>query len=554
MKIRIFSTYTIQVFSNYLENEFQRIGIDVKIQKIEYDNFLNSLENDSNDVYFNLDVVIINFFDLFPEEIRNFLSNNEHDEIKIKIENTFNIIENRFKQFSDSILFIEPSVIGSFFEFMDSYSAKQLQKLNLLIGELYITLLDKYIHIQPIFDFEIRKVEDSSFYDRRNSLVFAQPVGNSYLKSLAKKTTKSFLMKSNMSPKIIILDADNTLWGGVIGESHISEIELNNSFPGNVFVEFQKQLLSLKKRGILLAIVSKNNLKDFLNFIEFHPFMVLKKEDFVSIKANWEPKATNIIEIASELKLGLDSVLFIDDSNLEIELVKGIIPEIQVIQIPKNKLEILNILENLNTFNFRNITSEDRMRSESYTKRSTAVLKDNKSYSKILDEFQNVLSLGLVTSEEDQNVLRIHQLINKTNQFNNSGERLSYEDLLNYIREKNYNVFYCKLRDRFGDLGLIGVAITQIFNNKLFVEHFLLSCRSLGRDVETAFLNSVLKNRNSYEINFNFKSNGRNEQVKDFLKNYGFLLNAVEENREFFILRSNFKTPKSLLSNVEWLD
>lgn len=304
--------------------------------------------------------------------------------------------------------------------------------------------------------------------------------------------------------KCLVLDLDNTLWQGILGEDGESKIIINK--------EFQKYILGLKERGIILAIASKNNEQDALPVFRDHPEMILREKDIACFEINWSDKATQLKNIAQKLNIGIDSLVFVDDNVVERELIRQACPEVACIEIDPGKPE--EYVVNLHAgywFEAVRITAEDQARNEQYhanaqRQAQAAACQDINTFIKSLDQEVIVEKLN------DYNIERIVQLINKTNQFNLTTERLNKEELLSLVKKGGVCLGY-RVKDKFGDNGLVGVIILTPEKKGYYIHTFLLSCRVLGRRIEQvllATLNKYLPLRGEY------KPAAKNVQVKDF--------------------------------------
>jgi FkbH-like protein len=297
-----------------------------------------------------------------------------------------------------------------------------------------------------------------------------------------------------LSKKCVILDCDNTLWGGVIGEDGMEGIALDASrYPGVAFHEFQSYLLNLHAQGILLAICSKNNEADVLQVFDSHPHSQLKREHFVCIRANWNSKADNIADIAATLQLGLNNFVFIDDSPVECALVEQALPELDLIQAPADPLELRRIWQAENLFFVPYRTEEDGQKLRQY--------KDNDSRRDSAAGFADIgqFLLSLETSvelwrDEPSQLERLAQLTQKTNQFNLRTVRYSLQDIEGFMASPAHLVFSMRVGDKFGDLGITNLCIIALDGEGVaFIDTFLMSCRVIKRELEFFFLHHCLQ-------------------------------------------------------------
>jgi FkbH-like protein len=290
--------------------------------------------------------------------------------------------------------------------------------------------------------------------------------------------------------KCIVLDLDNTLWGGIVGEDGFDGITLSVSPPGASFVAFQQALLDMYSRGIILAVNSRNNFEDAIKVIRTHPNMILKEPHFAAMRINWNDKATNIIELAKELNIGLDSMVFFDDDPTNRATVRVMVPEVEVPELPTNPEEYAKFLLSLPYFPTTAITDEDKMRGSLYVTERLR-LEAEKSFPN-KEEFLKNLGLELRVFKDDlTSIARLAQMTGKTNQFNVNKIPMTEEEMKKFIAHPDYKVFHGYVTDRFGEHGITNLAIIKTDDDVWNIEHFLMSCRVIGRGIEDAFLTEI---------------------------------------------------------------
>ena len=325
--------------------------------------------------------------------------------------------------------------------------------------------------------------------------------------------------------KLLVLDLDNVLWGGEVGELGREGINLGGIDPiGEAYVEFQKQILALKNRGILLAIASKNEEDVALDAINKHRAMILRKEDFVAWRINWQDKAMNIAAMVSELNLGLQSVVFIDDSPIERARVAEALPEVYVPEWPEDPIEYRQALGGLDCFDSVSYSYEDKVRSQLYHDEKRR--KDMLAAVPSLEGWLHSLDLRLSYEEISLPTLpRVVQLINKVNQFNLITRRMEKHELIQYARNRDHNILVFHLSDRIGKYGLIGVVSYEVDKADLEIRDFVVSCRALGRGVERAMLHLITlfcRQHHKKTIVAQYIPTKKNKPCATFLPDNGF--------------------------------
>ena len=355
--------------------------------------------------------------------------------------------------------------------------------------------------------------------------------------------------------KALVLDLDNTIWGGIVGDDGVENLAIGPEVPsGQVYLEFQNYLKTQKSLGVILNINSKNEYENAIAGLN-HPAGVLKPDDFIIIKSNWNPKNINIKEISEELNLGADSFVFVDDNPVERKIVKDYVDGIAVpnIDIPENYIR--NIDHN-GYFEVTNFSKEDLKKSELY--------KDNAKRSQMMATFDNyedyLISLKMkaeITDFKPIYLERISQLSNKSNQFNLTTKRYTLADIEEIARNNNYIKIYGKLEDIFGDNGVISVVIGNIKNeDELHIDLWIMSCRVLKRNMEFAMMDKLVekaRNRNIKTIYGYYYPTFKNKMVSDFYDLQGFELIYEDEegNKTYKLEIDNYENKNNVIEVIE---
>lgn len=364
----------------------------------------------------------------------------------------------------------------------------------------------------------------------RNRLVMQHPYAPVAVQRIAAAYADAIVSTLRARRKVIVLDADNTLWGGVLGEDGANGVKIDKEYPGVLYVMFQNQLLRLKQLGFLLCVVTKNNEADFLELFNTRS-LPLKLEDFVAWRSNWEEKSYNIIELAKELNLGLDSFVFIDDNPFEIEEVRARLSGVECHLFPHDSPEdIISLLDRIASLRAHTLTAEDLVKTEQY--RVEAERKSLAGASASLDDYLASLEIKVhVCVNEASHVSRIAQLTNKTNQFNLTTRRYTEPDIRRFMAEGH--VYDFRVVDRFGDMGIVGVAIIKNGD----IDTFLMSCRALGRKIESGLLRYIIDDRGEQPLTASYRWTAKNSMVADFFDQNGFERVDCSENETTYVCR-----------------
>lgn len=396
----------------------------------------------------------------------------------------------------------------------------------------------KVIDIQDFCNkYKISEIFDWRFYYMTETTISPR-LGKEFYKWFLKKE-KAILQKRK---KCLVLDLDNTMWGGVLGEDGIEGIKLGDTYPGNVFLDFQRCVIEASKNGVILAVCSKNNEIDVLEAWKKHPFMQISKDVVSSYRINWNDKATNIAEISEELNIGLDSFVFIDDNPIERERVKQFLPEVTVPDFPKNTFGLIPFFDEIyeNNFQAYSLTDEDKTKTNQYA--------ENFKRKKHQQNFENIegyyksLEMKLKVHENNRILVsRLSQMTQKTNQFNLTTKRYSEEDIKRFMDDGF--VLSLDVKDKFGNNGITVLAIIKKQDKETAaIDSFLLSCRILGRDIEMAFMayiHNYLFEKGFKEIKADYIPSSKNKKLtSQFLDKCGFEIeNAGSDGSKNYISR-----------------
>ncbi len=374
------------------------------------------------------------------------------------------------------------------------------------------------------YDALVARHGSEHWHDERKWLTARLPIAAGYLLQMAREWTRFIVPLSGRTAKVLVVDLDNTLWGGVIGEDGMADIKVGAEYPGAAYQALQRALLDLSRKGILLAVCSKNNLDDAMEALENHPGMLVRAKHFAALRINWSDKAQNLREIAQELNVGIDALAFLDDNPFEREQVRAALPEVTVIDLPKNPLEYASAIRNCAAFERLALSAEDQQRTEMYAAQKQRAGAEQTFQSKE-DFFRFLEQEAELEPVSDLTLARVAQLTQKTNQFNLTTRRYTEPQIAEMANQREWHIFSIKVRDRFGDHGLVGVAIAHDLGEQCEVDTFLLSCRVIGRTVETALLAHLAESaaqRGRKRLVGWFLPTKKNAPARDFYQQHGF--------------------------------
>jgi FkbH-like protein len=374
------------------------------------------------------------------------------------------------------------------------------------------------------------------------------PVGCAALAELIARHAAAF---RGQAKKVLALDLDGLLWGGVVGETGLSGIEIGEEGVGLAFQDLQRELLKLHDIGVLLVTCSKNNVDDATEVFDRHPGMVLRREHLAAERVNWQDKATNLRELAEELNVGLDSFVFLDDNPVERSWVQQACPEVVVLEVPDDPAERPGMLRDAPWFDRVETTAADRGRATSYREqRERRRLQQNTT--SFEDFLASLEQEAVIERVNDGSLARAAQLCQRTNQFNLTTKRYTSSDLERMIVDPDYDLFTLSVRDRFGESGITGLAILHHEDERTAVDTLLMSCRILGRRLEDAFLAYLAERaaaQGSSSLVGLFEPTAKNAQVAAFYSERGFERDA-DGVFSLDLRRGGLETPAGIVVKV----
>jgi len=407
------------------------------------------------------------------------------------------------------------------------FDAQRSDGQGALVHRFNQTLADELSRVSGAFlwDFDAftRRQGHAQLVDPKMWYVARNPYRQSAYPAIADDLLRYVRSALGVMKKCIVLDLDNTLWGGIAGEDGLEGIRLGHTYPGNCYRDFQRELLKLQQRGILLAINSKNNEADALQIIDNHPDMILRREHFAATRINWQDKAANLREIANELNIGVDSFVMIDDNPVECELLRRECPMCEVVQLPTKPYLIPAVPSSIPGVQNIRLTPEDRRKSEMYRARSERKAQQGEFTD--LAEFLRGLEIEVAIEDAAPfSIPRIAQLTQKTNQLNVTTRRYTEAQIQAFAADPGFAVYSVASKDRFGDDGIVGVIILAFENDECRIDTLLLSCRVIGRGIEqlmVAFAAEVARQRGALMLVGEFIPTAKNHPAAGLFEQCG---------------------------------
>lgn len=463
------------------------------------------------------------------------------DKVKLELELTLKNLNNiplvLFNRFS-SVAFTSSNLENNAFDhfcqvlnrFIDDYCAPNVRLIDLTQIFLQISLGHS---LDFRYFYSSKNLYTVKFYQKYAAMI--QP----FIDSLQGRTKKA-----------LIFDCDNTLWNGILGEDGMGGIDMSpHSDKGSVFAEVQALALELNRKGVLLGICSKNNFEDVDEVLSHHPDMQIIEHHLAIKKVNWEDKVINLQGIAHELNIGLDSLVFIDDSDFEIALVRERIPEVTVMKVPEKLYNYPSSIRAIAPL-FHNVakSKEDTERVDFYHQQQQR--EGTKKQFVSLEDYLQHLELKIKIYENPSHLVpRIAQLTQKTNQFNLTTKRYGETQIERSISDNSYKIWAFEVLDTFGTSGVTGVCISQYVNSKkIIIDSFLMSCRIIGRNLEFAFFDfliNTLKEHGIDELEASYVPTPKNTLVAEFYDKLGFQLLSHREQEKRYQLKLQDYQPRN---------
>ena len=529
IKVAILSDSASQLLNNALRGYGYNQQVNFQIYEADYNQIDLQIFDPSSELYsFKPDFIFINRST--EKLLKEFYKKNKYEQgqfaeyIQKSTQKYYDTISSRLrsKVIINTYPEINDSVFGNYAAKTNTSFTYQVRKTNLLLMDMSQQAKDMFIcdlaSLQSVHGYGF--VFDPKMYVNADMVYSID-----FLPYIAKHITDIILSITGTFKKCLILDLDNTTWGGIIGDDGIEGIEVGYLGMGKVFNELQLWAKQLKQRGIILAICSKNTEEIAKEPFVTHPDMVLRLEDIAVFVANWETKVDNIRHIQSILNIGFDSMVFVDDNPFEREMVKSGIPDITVPDLPEDPAEYLIYLRGLNLFETASFTEDDETRTKQYQEEAQRNML-LQSFDNELDFLKNLNMVSEVRAFEEFSIPRVAQLTQRSNQFNLRTIRYTEEDLKLISNDPNYFTLSLTLEDRFGNHGLIGIIMLKKLDaDTVFIDSWIMSCRVLKRGMENFTLNTIVELaalHNFKKVTGEYLPTKKNGIVKDHYQSLGF--------------------------------
>jgi len=543
VRIALLSSYVLDWLIPYLDAECRKTGLEPEFYVAPFNQYTQQVLNSTSDLYqFKPEVVFLalGLEDLCPEAVAPAKNEELAGARRTTVEEVLGLVQ-AIESNSKALTVVHSfSALGRDARgILQNRLANSLpQWLTSLNDELAGALRTHERSFLMPLEAVVEWVGRERSHQPKMLYMASMRMAEASLPELARYSMRYVKALMGLTKKCVVLDLDGTLWGGIVGEAGAEGIALGPTAPGIEYVDFQRALLGLTRRGVLLAVCSKNNPEDALPVIRTHPHMVLREEHFAAMRINWKNKADNVAEIAEELNIGLDSLVFVDDNPNERELIKQLLPEVLTVDLPRDPSLYRRMLEDMTDFDLLALTREDETRVAKY--QSNAKRRAEQVTAASLDDYLRSLEVKVDIRLAPRDSLgRVVQLFNKTNQFNLTTKRYQAEDVSRFMESEEYRVYDLRVADRFGDHGLVGTAVVRTQGEEWRIDSLLMSCRVMGLGVETAFLERIYCDavrERVVRLVGEYVQTKKNQPVKEFYDQHGFSLLADDNGRQEWML------------------
>ena len=504
----------------YLRLEASRRKVKLKVNQGSFDNPLKDVEEISPDLP-PFAVILAPFFDSIVPEFEARISELSDDDFRYLVHN----FVQRWKKVIENIPAASRVVVLGLHTTFAAYpfgENRTIEILDTFNGELRKLSESRsgviFVDMQElVYKIGLQNAVDVRMYFRSKS-----PYTSSFCEEIALAIMDSISI-DNQIVKVLALDCDNTIWGGILGEDGYGGIQIDpNTYSGAFYHLAQRRFKELKDLGMLLCLVSKNNEDDVIKVLTEHEHQLIRQNDVIAHRINWEPKSTNLKSLALELNLGLDSFIFIDDSTFECAEVASNYPEVFVMKVPENLEEYPDFLSRLKQ---KCLAGKPEVKKDKTTEyRERTQINASRLESNSDEDFFRTLDVRLTVTIDNQNdIPRLAEMFSKTNQFNTTTMRRTAEEVKHLMLDSNFEVLSMRVEDRFTNHGLTALVVVQNGENLIRVTDWLISCRVLGRGIEhgiMAYLGELAKEKGQQQVEIDYTDSRKNGQVGDFLNTF----------------------------------
>jgi len=557
-RIALLRSMTLEPLVPILRSAALVAGIDPTVQVGQFNSYAQEILDPQSALYsFQPSIVIlaVQTRDILPEIWEGYadLSEAEIQAAIDRVSEQFRALVRTFRERSNASLVIhtfeKPSASHGVLDAQQS--AGQLAAIERLNEEIKAICREHRGVYALDYDALVAHHGRARWHDEAKWLTMRMPFAADSLLPLVSEWMKFIHPITGVLCKVLVVDLDNTLWGGVLGEEGLEGIQVGSEYPGAFYRSLQRTLIDLHQRGILLAVCSKNNREEAMEALEKHPEMLLRPEHFAAFRINWQDKAQNVREIAAELNLGTDAIAFLDDNPVERERVRSEMPEVKVISVPDHARGFARAIRECPYFERLTLSAEDKEHTRMYHQQAKRA-ELAKSAASLEDFYRSLDQEVQIAHVIPETLARVAQLTQKTNQYNVTTRRYTEQQIEEVAAQPNWGVYSVRVKDRFGDNGIVGVLIARTEGEVCEIDTFLLSCRVIGRTVETAmlgFLADTSRKNGASILRGWFLPTKKNAPAREIYAAHQFKPVATEDGRTLWALNLE----EADIPNPEWI-
>ena len=535
MKVALLTNYTSKWLARALNSQL----VSAQIHAFEYNEILIQISSEDSELStLKPDFVVLS---LLWEDIENQVLSQSEEVSHQQLDSVEQIVYMNYekaisfaRRSHTQVIFLTiPTITMEGFDVFDENSQfgnyALIARLNQRLSKL---ALDTPKATLINMDRVIGEVGRERFYDYVKWYAIKQPFKKEGMNMLARSMSRVINASYKPRKKVLVLDLDHTMWHGTLAESGVSQLKVGHEGISSVFRRLQYFALKLKRQGVLLAVLSKNDEQEALAAIDSLDQQLIRTADLAAYSISWDPKSQGIEQIAQELNLGLDSFVFLDDNPFERKLIETQFPEVTVLPFPDDVSRLPRTLTACIGFDTIEVTDEDLRRADQY--KIKREIDECQRMSSTFDDFVRSLDQAVFVVPAEDHLNRVSQLINKSNQFNMTTIRRSPEEIQRLIASSQFDVRPYKLTDRFTDHGIVSVVILKIDLEECQIDTFIMSCRVLGRTVERLIMRDLLetaRRAGCHQVNCVWKRTEKNIRFSDFYETCGFKISAQGEEQ-----------------------
>lgn len=529
LKVAVIGSYSTQYICSVMKAMLQKNGIIASVYEGIYNGIISEVMDENSGLYqFNPDIVIVLQWFRDITELPCLFSSQEQIESMLEgeVDRIFGLIDILHSRLGDTQILMS-NIVTPFVDSLNNLQSNYIFSESYYYDLINIKLINKKPKYVTIFDVEGLSRE----YGKRNwfddSVYYLSKLGFSlkYIGYFCFRLTRIINAMLGMTKKCLVIDLDNTIWGGEVGDLGTNGINLDPNNPeGEAYLEFQAYLKKMVKQGVILAVCSKNDESNAIDVFRNNSNMILKEEDISCFIANWDDKATNIQLIANTLNIGLDSIVFFDDNPTEREIIKKFLPEVDVVEVSEDPSRFINDLYDCHSFEWVYLSNEDVRRTATY--RANIEREKLKNSSVDYDAYLRSLKLeGSFDMVNDDTVDRFVQLLNKTNQFNLMTNRYTEAEIDKLMSDEKYGLYTVSLQDRFSKYGVIACIVLDYSSENCIIKDWCMSCRILKKSVEQFTMNHIIAEariKNKIYVVGKYRETKKNGMVRNLYAELGF--------------------------------